>query len=197
MKSKNSKMHHIAMAFTEQVWRQCRVTLMVCGGFARDCFFDLEAKDVDLIVCDNNDYDNSQVEWLLSQFRKVAFEMDPDYQWADLSDFDVGMEGGVELYEDGNFAQRIAKVWHFKVRGVEIDIILNHEQLTIDDQETAVSYFDCNINQYALDDVGVPYFFGQTSEDPAVAGLTFFNEVSDKRKAHMLDKWEQIKQVIN
>lgn len=197
MKSKNSKMHHTAMAFTEQVWRQCRVTLMVCGGFARDCFFDLEAKDVDLIVCDNDDYDESQVEWLLSQFRKVAFEMDPSYLWADLSDYDVEMEDDAELYADGDFAQRIAKVWHFNIRGTEIDIILNHEQLTIDSQETAVSYFDCNINQYALDEVGVPYFFGPTSEDPAVVGMTFFKEVSDKRKAHMLDKWEQIKHVIS
>lgn len=192
----NDEMHKTAMAFTQQVWHQCHVTLMVCGGFARDRFFDLKAKDVDLIVCDNHDYDESQVEWLLSQFRKVAFEMDPDYQWADLSDFDVEMEDDVELYAEGDFAQRVAKVWHFNIRGIEIDIILNHEQLAIDDQETAVSFFDCNINQYALDEYGTPYFYGPISEDPAVVGLTFFKEVSDKRKARMLDKWEQIKHVI-
>lgn len=197
MNSKNEYYRRVALKFIERVWKESQVTLMVCGGFARDCFFDLEAKDVDLIVMDNHHYGQHKVEWILSQFRKVAFEMDPDYQWKDLSEFDVEMEEDVELYADGDFSQRIAKVWHFNVCGVEIDIILNHEQLMINSQETAVSFFDCNINQYALDEYGVPYFYGKSYEDPAVVGLAFFKDVRDKRKAHMLDKWEQIKRVIN
>ena len=107
---------------------------VVAGGYARDAFFGVEAKDIDVAVYNFHLDDDAEVK-LLSM---LAAKLLPHGMVNISSQFD-----GDEEYEIND--SRVAFVWN--IPQLEMDLIFYNNCKRWSD---VVSKFDCNMNQFYL-----------------------------------------------
>lgn len=181
--SQSQVMLEVAQKFIDTFWEQTGETLMICGGFARDMYYGLEPKDIDLIVLDNHHVDN--VCKFERDLFKAARMLDSKSTVVDITADDVECD---DSYADS--IERITSVWSVEIKGVKIDIILNSPNLEIKCQEDAVSHFDANINQFGIDECGNALFMGEYHPDKF--GMLVFKPLSDTRNDRLNAKWDEI-----
>jgi hypothetical protein len=107
---------------------------VVAGGYARDAFFGVEAKDIDVAVYNFHLDDDAEVRLLAMLYKKLL----PHGVVNVSSQFD-----GDEEYEIND--ARVAFVWN--IPQLDMDLIFYNDCKSWSD---VVSKFDCNMNQFYL-----------------------------------------------
>lgn len=161
---------------------------VVAGGYARDAFFGVEAKDVDVCVYNFHEDDEAEL-FLLNRLWKMLL---PHGVINVSSQFD-----GVTDYEVND--SRVAWVWN--IQQLDMDIIFYRNCKKWSD---VVSNFDCNMNQFYLPSTvpdntfdGEQQYNPSLDEAPVYVGgqpleeLVFLKpleELTPERIAHMESK---------
>lgn len=133
--------------------REHTFSCVVAGGYARDAFFGVEAKDID--VCVYNFYEDDQAERFLLNIL-----------WKKLSPYGVvnvsSQFDGDTDYEIND--SRVAWVWN--IQQLDMDLIFYRNCKKFMD---VLSKFDCNLNQFYLPST-VPdnTFEGQQEYNPSL-----------------------------
>lgn len=170
-------MNLIACQVLDHLSRQTggEVEVAVCGGYARDVFFQREPKDIDIFVHLGPHYDEGEAFRLAEEVCLWARET-------------LGMRVGVrQAYdksatkdmrgEDVSFDERHYSIAQLDLGELSIDILFTRVATV---QET-LEKFDCNLNQVYLDELGGPTWL---HDNPPI-NLLFNRKVSAERYAKL------------
>lgn len=178
----NTKMLNVAIELVDALYDHGNQNAVICGGFARDLHFGLDAKDADIMLLDPRFVDPVVVEDVLWSAARSIY-----------SHSAVVRHQGEEYMDD-----RIEGVWQVLFNGFTIDVLwYNPKRYNMATGEEACEAFDFNINQFYVDEYGVVQFGGMDYDHPsAIKALVQFEPVSYQRLARMEAKWDLIKDKI-
>lgn len=165
----------------------------IAGGYARDLYYGVNPKDIDIVVC--NFHPNESNESLLLSL--CLEEVGRKYKFSSLLGDSAQDEDS--SFNDSNVRVRqVYEVYHFDC-GVEV-ILYEDLHPTSDSSyyrgmgarmnniHAVISEFDYNINQFILDDEYNPKFIGR--KHPDKYGLVKLrDDLTDERESRMELKW--------
>lgn len=153
----------------------------VCGGYARDTFFGVEPKDMDIVVCVGNPADEDAISRVNNIIENLLFE-------ACYKNKLYVARQCFGMYND-HASDRACGVIKYPDDG--IDVILYRECATMED---VIDAFDFNLNQFGLLDNGECSYYGDSDlrELKAVRG-----DASLERGIKVLNKHHTLLPHIN
>lgn len=178
----NKTMLKTSIAIVDSLYERLSQNAVICGGFARDTFYGLESKDVDIMLLDPQYVDYGAVDRELNSIARSIDEFAT-----------VCRHSGEEYMDD-----RIEAVWQIFIDGFTIDVLWYNPRIySMGTGEEACRAFDFNINQFYIDEYGQSAFGGLEHDHPSkVKALVQLESVSDQRIARMSAKWELIQSKI-
>lgn len=162
-----------ALAVLKEV-RAFSPTAIIAGGCARDLAHGLTPKDYDIIVPLQTDLFN-----LKNRIRAMADE-------GTYRAFVFGERGDTGGYSEDD---RVIMCLKATIGGVDFDVLLYNVQ---DHALLALDYFDFNLNQYFLDNDGVPHYGGNRHQRPEVSLVEVRGDATPARAAYILKKHQTL-----
>lgn len=149
--------------------------VIVCGGYARDVFFNRKPKDVDIFVHLGNDYPESdafaQAEDICVWARCRGFTTGVSQAYGQTGAHDV--RGEATRFDERHYA-----IAQLDLGELSIDVLFTRAASV----EQTLMKFDANINQVYIDELGGPtWLYG----NPPI-NLQFLKEVTPERAAHII-----------
>lgn len=164
--------------------------IAIVGGYARDMFFGLPPKDIDVIVVVDELYGDEQSVFLIMKKLSRMFSRE-GIKSAVLQAY--GQDASQGEIEKGSFSDRLYGDLCVNFDDFKVDFLFTKRPSVL----LAMEEFDCSINKFQIGVSGQPEYVG--TDKFSETGLVFKTEsrisINEARRERMKTKYEQIKEV--
>lgn len=156
----------------------------IVGGYARDLYYGLTPKDIDVCI----------TPVLMSNCKSVFAECEKLSEILSVLGVKSQVMQSYYRVSAGQFNEMLYGVMKITCDDMEIDLLFSKLPTVAD----YVSAFDYNINQYVLGSNGAAMYLGDTHNDPEKCGklINLRTDTVPVRKAKMQAKWGCIKEQL-
>lgn len=149
----------------------------IVGGYARDKYYGLSPKDMDICLVPTSRHVIGTILSLLTQ-RGLHYEYFECYDSTSHQQFKEMLYGVVRVYCDD----------------MQVDLLVSK----LDSVQEYIAAFDYNLNQYKLTSAGVPVYSGLPDLNPekCLQLVNLRRDTIDARKVKMRKKWEVMYNII-
>lgn len=176
-------MNLLACRLIEQLkYESSNRPVIVCGGYARDVFFQREPKDIDIFVHLGERYNESDAfamaETICLWARNLGFRVGVSQAYGQTGGKDT--RGEAVTFDDRHYA-----IAQLDLGELSVDVLFTRAATV----EETLARFDANINQVYLDELGGPtWLYG----NPPI-NLQFLKEVTPERAAHVIQIAQELR----